>query len=1315
MMLRVLVALALTALFVGAFALVIARTDFVSNNVCAYAVATIEEASSAHVKVARCTVDPLAGQLTIDGLEVGDAAGALHLTVARVFIHVVVKPFAQRLRLERLEVDHPDLAVRIPTSEEKKQQPKGECIPPVIDSFELGRVTVRKASVQIRTGDGMHVEVPRVNAALNGTGQVLAVKASARGGVLELPGRSAGLISVRAAAHLDLRGTGTLQIDKADVIGTELSAFVTGKLEDLCDPHIDAAANVRVDDLKSATDRLVPKLLTGVNGSLGLDASIEVDKGVPHLHGDLRTKALALEGFFPGELHARFDLTPARLKLDPLEIPFSNKTDALVKAQIDFTGNLPITAEATLHEMELAELLNRLGILRSHVVLKVSGKAGVKGTLAPLQLNGEASLDLNDFAVLDRRFEQRAKAEKILEFGHGHLATPMAIDAHFIKLRGTKLDVQGSRLTADGDLSTDPKIGLDLQVHGDGFSLEDLRGHLAAIPWKGKATVDGHITGPYGVQTIVADAAIKGFHFFDLSLGDVSSHIFFQDLKMAITKLEAKKGRSRYLGNVALDFNQDSLPVEAHIELPEAYLHDLIDLSVGLVTSLSPLTDQADVEGQVTGVIDIKGPVQGPDGAATLQFGGVSLWEQTFEDGDAHFTLHGQVPQLSIDSINLRHGEAHMAFAGTFGPEWKINVDGATENFKLADLDSMRVASLTGPLKSIFKARGVASHPLIDVDTTFTNGYAGKAQLGDGAIALKVDGKLMTWKGTIGTHSLNGQGRLDGDFGYTTQLQLRFPDLSGYFQSFVPKLELEGGSASADVAVSGSLLKWRDSHAIIDISRLKVRRGGLDFENDGPGKLDYSVQGIEIRRLALRGDDLSLMLQGTRSRSGILDVHTTASIDARMLPSMFPDLEHAAGQIALQAAVTGPESSPNILGNLHVEDGELRLRGVPLALRELNGGISFSQDALAIDEMAGKVNNGIAHLSGRVEMKQLKPQLIDISLKLTDVNATLREGMQGTLNGDVTLIGPPLEPTLGGSLKLSRMVYSEDIDIERSLLDFSRRPPQPRVLDRSDLIVHFGLDVMLDRGVRIENNLARTDLKGQLRLTGTSRSFGLIGSINTVRGTVAFRGNDFQIEQGILSFSDAQRIRPSFDFQAITEVKSGQRNDTFKIRLHAYGTPSEPHLKLSSDPALSDADIGFLLTFGFLSQNLQTANFSAADSGLALGIEAVNKMTGFSEQVRRLIPKNAILRDPNIDFVTDYSNVTTGGGARLEAMARFSSHLLNDKLDVRVLEGLSSRRYRAQLGYQISDAISAQFQIDNEHEYVDTDYGADLKMRWEAE
>src|SRR5207245_60778 len=123
-----------------------------------------------------------------------------------------------------------------------------------------------------------------------------------------------------------------------------------------------------------------------------------------------------------------------------------------------------------------------------------------------------------------------------------------------------------------------------------------------------------------------------------------------------------------------------------------------------------------------------------------------------------------------------------------------------------------------------------------------------------------------------------------------------------------------------------------------------------------------------------------------------------------------------------------------------------------------------------------------------------------------------------------------------------------------------------------------------------------------------------------------------------------------------------------------------------SAAALAAADLGFLPTFGLASQNLQQSTFSAADSGLAIGIEALNKATGFSEEVRRFIPKNAILRNPNIDFASDLSAATN----RLEPMARLQAHLLTEPPDLKGHEGPDVESLRALVGVQPGQPLDAR-------------------------
>ena len=174
------------------------------------------------------------------------------------------------MRLERLEIDHPEVSLSLDQSGSSPAQ-GGQCLPDVLDRFEFGRVKVRKASFALKSG-GVRVDVPHAGVSVDGRGGKLKVSVATRGGSVQLPGRTIGLISTRTAGTVDLRGTGSVELEKADVIGTDVSAFVKGTLQGLCDPQIEMSANLRADDLANATARLLPGILTGVKGGLSVDA-----------------------------------------------------------------------------------------------------------------------------------------------------------------------------------------------------------------------------------------------------------------------------------------------------------------------------------------------------------------------------------------------------------------------------------------------------------------------------------------------------------------------------------------------------------------------------------------------------------------------------------------------------------------------------------------------------------------------------------------------------------------------------------------------------------------------------------------------------------------------------------------------------------------------------------------------------------------------------------------------------------------------------------------------------------------------------------
>src|SRR5262249_18636488 len=182
------------------------------------------------------------------------------------------------------------------------------------------------------------------------------------------------------------------------------------------------------------------------------------------------------------------------------------------------------------------------------------------------------------------------------------------------------------------------------------------------------------------------------------------------------------------------------------------------------------------------------------------------------------------------------------------------------------------------------------------------------------------------------------------------------------------------GSMAADVQLEGSLLAWRHSSGTLNVNELKILRNDMQFENDGLAAISFGPNGLLIHKMALRAPYTTAQLTRSRGSDGRLDMRLVASVDGRLLQGVMPDLEHAAGTFLIQAALGGTTESPTVLGNLRVEDGALSLRGLPVAARSLNGSISFSQDALVIDSLSGKLNNGDARLSGGIELERLAPK-----------------------------------------------------------------------------------------------------------------------------------------------------------------------------------------------------------------------------------------------------------------------------------------------------------------------------------------------------
>jgi translocation and assembly module TamB len=350
------------------------------------------------------------------------------------------------------------------------------------------------------------------------------------------------------------------------------------------------------------------------------------------------------------------------------------------------------------------------------------------------------------------------------------------------------------------------------------------------------------------------------------------------------------------------------------------------------------------------------------------------------------------------------------------------------------------------------------------------------------------------------------------------------------------------------------------------------------------------------------------------------------------------------------------------------------------------------------------VNGGRARFKGEIELARLRPVHLRAEGALDEVPLVIPGVLPVTLSGRLEAEGTPENANLTGRLHVVRARYTNDVDLQGSLLK-RKPPPPPRPYDRSGEWLRLDVQLAVDGDVRVENDLARGRVGGELTLTGTLAAPGVVGSLAMGRGSkVTFRGNDFALTHAVLDFTDRNKLAIGLDVNGESKVRD------YQVFLRVYGTVAEPHLTLTSLPDLPEQDIVTLLVLG------TTRRDSGAQAGVsgvatATAAQALLSASGLDEQVKRFLPYEGPVRDLSMRIVTGVSEET----GQVEPRAEFESWLVRDKLRLRFQAPLGAGHgQQAQAELRLGEHSSVQYQWDNETLNVPAgDHGVDLKLRWE--
>jgi len=559
--------------------------------------------------------------------------------------------------------------------------------------------------------------------------------------------------------------------------------------------------------------------------------------------------------------------------------------------------------------------------------------------------------------------------------------------------------------------------------------------------------------------------------------------------------------------------------------------------------------------------------------------------------------------------------------------------------------------------------------------------------------------KLLVTGGAEGMQ-LSGEARLEGRLPFSGRVDLALADAARLWPGGPPsglKGVVEGTATAA-----GDLSELGDAHGRIQLEKVSGGYADLKLESAGPVVVAFDHGGLSVERLAIRGVNTEFSLEGRVAPGGALDLTATGGLDLRLLSAVMPSLKRPHGRLAVEAHVGGTAEEPELLGDGRLEEAGFQLRGGQAAFEGLRGELAFSQNKILVDDLSGALNGGRIAFSGEVELHRFMPARLRLEAQLDEVPVAVPASLPAVLSGRLEAAGTPEETTLTGRLHVLRARYTENVDLERQL---RRRATAPRAYDKSGEWLRFDLQVLVDGDARVENDLVRGGVRGELTLTGSLAAPGLVGTLAMTEGSRStYRGNEFALGHAVVDFTDRHKIELALDVHGESRVAD------YQVFLHLFGPIADPQLTLTSTPPLSQPDLITLLSMGFTRRDAPQA---AGQQGLATAAaaQALFAASGLDEQVRRFLPRGGPLRDVSVRITSVYSELT----GLVEPRAEFESWVVKDLLRLRFQAPLSGARgQRAQAELRLGDHTALQYQFDTDNpDVLSGDHGLDLKLRWE--
>ena len=823
----------------------------------------------------------------------------------------------------------------------------------------------------------------------------------------------------------------------------------------------------------------------------------------------------------------------------------------------------------------------------------LAGKLKLVGSLGRTQgrWSGEGRLALGAISLRGTQFATRTELSyKIgergialdgrLERGNpvvaARLQTELRIAGAALEL--SPLAVSAGQSTLTGKAAVDDAGALALELAADDARVGDVASLLgldpARVPLDGRGKLALRAHGAPAAPALALELNLHQASVAGVALGSLNATLELagggSELRV-VRASAAERTRTIATEGLRLRWPGGALEASGKVALNHVPLADLYSaLGVRDDVLLSRL--QADARGQ----LELSRAGASQKLGLTLDLSQPSLDGRDFDAGklDAQITLFDGAQgaarsALELAKLELRSGAGKLALSGKVARGGALDLRVALDGLPLSRIaaNGWPWSSLEGTARGEGSFSGSTQDPrarfALELDDLRFGGIGfGRQPLRAELTSGKGGDTLAGCETAARGGGINGASwRLCGGRG-GVELDLALG--SGQGRPMRGRLEVEGadisawlpddrggdplpGSLSGALAIDGGGLSSPETlSGRVDVRVLALGKGSHALRAAAPFALRIARGAVTVENGSLVGDRVQLKLgaQGTLPNVR-LTADGTVAVNPLARAGVVPLVSEAYGEVGVHAELA-PGRRPLLRAVLELRDVIAHVGGDALVVKKVKGAIAVEDQRATLKGLTGELGGGTLELGGEMELTGLSVTRYDLTLGANKVALEPQPRFNIAFDAQARLEsgknGKP--PKVTGTFKVAKLVYGRNIQLPEALVAMNRSDRSTRAAyapARDRLLVDIAIEHSQPLVVRNNFLDAELSLRGAertLRVVGSDQRFGLLGELAVDRGRVLYRGDEFQIARGAVSFADPERVDPVFDLRAIAQKRS---------------------------------------------------------------------------------------------------------------------------------------------------------------------------------